>query len=187
MLTFEAYRGTAAVYGSTRRCAWTAIAPDVWFGDAISARDEGTALTVLENAIVTQLEGADFARHDAEVTVDVREGATGCRAVRAAVPARRLRPRARPRIAAARVLVVRGRLDRVRRRPRSGRRTSGPSPAITAVAVIGLLLPHLLAVIAVIVAGFAGRSGNGTRTMVLALARVRLGAAARRCPSSAPS
>jgi len=168
VLTFEAYRGSAAVLGHYPVVRFDGPADAVWFGDGISARDEGNALTVIENAIVTQLEGADFARHDADETVDVREGSEG------AAYEPRFRPVDYARVLARGSLLVAFWSFTAAWIAFAAAGVWGasqpPSPAVSAVAVVGLLLPHLLAVIAVMVAGFAGRSGNGTRTMVLALA-----------------
>lgn len=168
VLIFEAYRGNAAVYGQYPTVRFDGPLDAVWFGGEMSARDEGNALTVLENAIVTQLEGGDFARHDADVVVDVRDQAPG-----AAPYAPRFGPVDYARFLARGSLLVAfwsflvawiafgvGGLWAA---------SAGSSPATTAFTILGILLPHLVAVIALMVAGFAGRSGNGTRTMVLAI------------------
>lgn len=168
VILFEAYRGSAAVYGQYPAVRLDGPTDAVWFGDGMSARDEGTALTVIENAVVTQLEGADFARHDADETVDVREGAPGATpyAPRFA-PVDYARSLARgPLLLAFWSFLVAWAVVAV-----GGVwvASAGPSTAATAFTIIGILLPHLLAVIALIVAGFSGRGGNAARTMVLAL------------------
>lgn len=168
VLIFEAYRGNAAVYGQYPTVRLDPPADAVWFGDGMSARDEGNALTVLENAIVTQLEGGDYARHDADVTVDVREQAPG-----AAPYVPRFGPVDYARfLARGSLLLAFWSFLAVWIAFAVGgvwAASAGSSPATAAFTIIGMLLPHLLAVIAVMVAGFAGRSGNGARTLVLAI------------------
>lgn len=166
VLTFEAYRGSVGVYGQYPTVRLDGPADDPWFGERMSARDEGNALTVLENALVTQLEGGDFARHDAEVEVDVRPAAPP-----GAPP---YVPRFGP-VDYARVL-ARGSLLTAfwafvvawAAFIAGGLLAASLGSMISAVTIVGMVLAHLLAVIAVMVAGYAGRGGNGTRTMALA-------------------
>ena len=168
VLTFEAYRGSVGVLGHYPTVRLDGSAEGVWFGGEMSARDEGNALTVLENAVVTQLSGGDHAQHVADVQVDVRDGAAG-----AAPYAPRFRPVDYARVLARGPLLVAfwsfvvawiafavGEVWAA---------SVDPMPAASALSIVGILLPHLLAVIALMVAGFAGRSGNGVRTMVLAI------------------
>ena len=168
VLTFEAYRGTAAVYGMYPAVRLDGPADVPWFSSSMSARDEGNALTVLENAIVTQLEGGDFARHDADVQIDVREGmAAAAPYVPRFAPVDYARVLARGPLLVAFVAFVLAWIAFI-----AGGMWAAAVPSSTAgaVTVVGLVLAQLLAVIALMVAGFAGRGGHSARTMVLAIA-----------------
>ncbi|ANJ28508.1 hypothetical protein [Agromyces aureus] len=167
VLTFEAYRGSVGVYGQYPAVRLDGPADGAWFDERMSARDEGNALTVLENVLVTQLEGGDFARHEAEVEVDVRDTTPAVAPPYAARfgPAEYASVLARgPLLLALTAFAIAWLAFIV-----GGLLAASVGTWISSVTIVGLVLAQLLAVIAVATAGFAGRSGNGTRTLVLAI------------------
>lgn len=166
VLIFEAYRGSVGVYGQYPTVRLDGSADDVWFGERMSARDEGNALTVLENALVTQLEGGDFERRDADVRIDVREGASGASPyVPRFAPADYARVLARGSLITAFWAFVVAWVAFIA----GGVLAASVGLVGSALTIVGMVLAQLLAVVAVAVAGSAGRSGNGTRTPVLAI------------------
>ncbi|GAA1958090.1 hypothetical protein [Agromyces allii] len=167
VLTFEAYRGSVGVYGQYPTVRLDGPVDGPWFDERMSARDEGNALTVLENSLVTQLEGGDVARHDADVEVDVRDAAPAGASpyLPRFGPAEYARVLARgPLLLAFSAFVIAWLAFIV-----GGLLAASVGMWISTVTIVGLVLAQLLAVIAVAVAGSAGRSGNGPRTLVLAI------------------
>jgi hypothetical protein len=165
VLTLEAYRGSVGVYGQYPTVRFDGPVDAPWFADGMSARDEGNALTVLENALTTQLDGGDFERRDADVRVDVRKGTVGAEPYTAHFgPVDYARVLARGSLlaafwsfVAAWVVFILG-----------GLLAASVGSMISALTIVGLVLTTLFAVIAVMVAGHAGRGGNATRATVLA-------------------
>jgi hypothetical protein len=166
VLLLEAYRGTAAVLNPIAAARHEGPAEAPWFAEGMSARDEATALSAIRNAVDIQLAGSDFARHEADLVVDVRTTSESHPAP--------YRPRfSRAQHAAA---LTRGPLavafgaylaswiaDPV------GMLVAPPPPAIPVVALIAVLVSQLAATVALATAAVQVKSGRAAIVIALAI------------------
>ncbi len=166
VLLLEAYRGTAAVLNPIAAVRRDAPAEAPWFDDGTSPRDEATALAAIRNAVDIQLSGNDFARHEADLVVDVRPTSESHVA-----PYRPRFSHAQHAAALARgplAVAFWAYLASWIAYP-VGMLVSPPQPAVPVVALIAVLVSQLLATVALATAAVQVRSGRSAIVIVLAI------------------